>query len=206
MKASTANVEAILKYISAMKRNALARLDRGEKPEVIELYKEACGFCQSQINFFMLKNETKHFLNIPIDIVELTPEELASLVKKGAITQAMMDNKITIIDRIIPVEKNSIIGQELKVKSKQWSKKTGNPDAILDLTPMWLHYGTQEVIGVGYRGHKNLRMLVDPVKNKKREELFKRNYSLILGKPCDAVMCDVSQIVKINSKRYKKMG
>lgn len=198
--------DAIVNYIAAMKRNALSRLDRGIEPEAIMLYSESCGHCHSQIRLFMGTNSKKHYLNVPLEVVELTEKQINLLYKKSKITKTTMDNKFNVIDKIVPIDKDSIIGKELKVESKGWAKKIGNPDAILDLTPMWLHYKTHEVIGVGHRAGKNLLVLLDPVKNAIRQENFKKNYTLILGQECDAVTCDTSSIVKITGKRYKKQG
>jgi len=201
------DIEKIMKYIAAMKRNAIAMLERGEEPEVIMIYADDCGHCHSQIRLFMRPNKGKsHGLDVPIDVVEMTRLDVEKLFKRGKTTKICLDNKCEIIDKIIPVNKTSPLGLQLKGESKEWAKKTGNPDAILDMTPMWLHYRTHEVIGVGHRAGKNLKTLTSAKKNVSRQKRFTKVYSTVLGKTCTAVSCDPNAIVKVNGKTYKKMG
>lgn len=206
MKKEDEKVKAVMDYVMAMKRNALSRLDNGEDPEVIMIYADDCLHCHAQFDLFMRKTSEKHGLGVSLELVEMSRADVEKLFHKGKITAAVMNNKFNIIDKIIPVNKISTMGTELKDESKGWSKTTSNPDAVLDLTPMWLHYRTHQVIGVGHRAGKNLKMLVDQKKNVARERIFKDTYSMILGKTCTTVSCDPKAIVKINGKTYKKMG
>jgi len=201
------DMDAIFNYIMAMKRNSLAKLERGEEPEVIMVYADDCSHCHAEFRLFMRPNKgSSHGLDVPVEIVELTRSECELMYKKGKITKACLDNKLEVIDRIIPVNKTSVLGVQLKAESKEWAKKTGNPDAILDMTPMWVHFRTHEVIGVGHRAGKNLKTLTSVKKNVSRQNRFEKIYTTVIGKTCTTVSCDPKTLVKVNGKTYKKMG
>lgn len=191
--------EQILEYIARMKENAMNRMKLGKKPKYMFIYKDDCTFCHTQVSLFWKKGTAqKKFhdgLDVPIEILLYNEARLRRALAAGKISKRTLENKLTIIDNLIPVNKRAVLGERLVDESREWSRKTGNPNDFIDYTPTFIDFQTHQIVAVGYQAGRWLHNMMNDVKIKKRKSAFSKMYSALVGKACDEVSCSMKSHV-----------
>jgi len=199
----------ILAYIDRMKKNSLRLMKAGKAPSVIFIYREDCKHCHDQVELFWRKGTTKNNfhdgLDVPAESLIATEAQLKRAVAAGKMSKHGYENKLEIIDKIIPVNKLSKLGLGFVKESKEWSKKTGKPNDFLNYTPTFIDFKTHEVILIGHQNGRVLHNMTKETESEKRRDSFSKIYSAFIGKTCDGVSCEMgSRVKEIDEDTYEK--